>query len=867
MSQQIINVGATANDGTGDTLRLSQQKANQNFTELYGSKLDSVVGGTNVTIDNTDPLNPIISSTGGGGTQNLNEVLVEGNTTGGENISISSGDSIILDNGSLLRKGTIDAGYGGANGIAQICSVGYELKWEAGRLYVMGDGGTTIREVSHNFTTTPAATDDVAKGFIVGSRWILDDGDLYICTDNTSTAAVWVLQPNIPTKTSDLINDGDNGTSHFISLEDLPSTLTVYPTTVASGIGGYNKLVSSITDPDYNTTAVDVSTGAITGTDQLIAGLITDENQIIGNPGIFNITTIGNIRKTSGSGQAEFFFRVYKRDSGGTETLILQSNNTQQITSAIYAEFFTNGLWNDGIFVSTDRIVIKFYGTKVGGGSNPTYDFQFGGTSPVRSIIPVPLNVIPSGGSPLTREEFSYTSSQDFTLSGTPSFIYAVFVNGQELNSSQYSFVTTTLTIGDTLQSGDKINILYTPTSSGFLEYYTKAEIDAFDYKQNTVEFVEVNELTDLPSAVSGVITLTGGYTYLFLKHIDLGGSRLVCGQDTVIVGWSSENCSISSTGLSGATALVTSVYSLPIRNISLTHALVFDLQGDGTTTALDWFGVNLLNCASGGTIKDYTNFVFGDGALLNSGGFIFDGTIGTIAFSNCLFDTASTKTAITVLSTCNVSRRLRIIYSSFVTLSGETGVDFSSSATVGDEKYILDTCNFSGGGTYTSGLTHTSNKALFANCVGITNTSTRGLLYMINNSTDTTIGSPNVNVWVKAAGTTTSGSLSKFTMPSNNRLTYTGAFSQSFMVHVNASVRSAGTNIVISIGIAKNGTILSESEMTLRTTTSNIEYPGSTLAVVDMISTDYIELFVKTTTSTDVRVSDFNMNIVKIPV
>lgn len=448
--------------------------------DIPTSYIESVVAGTNITINDADPLNPIISSTGGGGSQTLADTLILGSTTDGENISISSGDSIILDNGSLLRKGTIDAGYGGANGIAQICSVGYELKWEAGRLYVMGDGGVTIREVSHNFTTTPTFYDDITKGFVIGSRWLLDDGTLYICTDATDDTAVWELQPNIPTKTSDLINDGDNGTSHFISLEDLPSTLTVYPTTVASGIGGYNKLVSSITDPDYNTTAVNVSTGAITGTDQLIAGLITDENQIIGNPGIFNMTTLGNIRKTSGSGQAEFFFRVYKRDSGGTETLILQSNNTQQITSAIYAEFFANGLWNDGIFVSTDRIVIKFYGTKVGSGSSPTYDFQFGGSNPVRSVIPVPLNVIPSGGSPLTREEFSYTSSQDFTLSGTPSFIYAVFVNGQELNSSQYSFVTTTLTIDDALQSGDKINILYTPTSSGFLEYYTKAEIDGF---------------------------------------------------------------------------------------------------------------------------------------------------------------------------------------------------------------------------------------------------------------------------------------------------------------------------------------------------------------------------------------------------
>jgi len=305
----------------------------------------------------------------------------------------------------------------------------------------------------------------------------------------------------------------------------------------------------------------------------------------------------------------------------------------------------------------------------------------------------------------------------------------------------------------------------------------------------------------------------------------------------------------------------------LPIRNISFTHDLVFDLQGDGTTTALDWFGVNLLNCASGGTISNYTNFVAGDSALLNSGGFIFDGTIGTIAFSNCLFDTASTKTAITVLSTCTVSRRLRIIYSSFVTLSGETGVNFSSSATVGDEKYILDTVNFSGGGTYISGVDNTSNKALFANCVGITNTSTRGFMYMVNNTTDTTIGMPNVNVWVKAAGTTTANANNSKYTHTSNRLTYTGSFSTSFQVSVNCNVRSGSPSQVISVGVAKNGTILAESEMTIRTDISNQEYPGSTAAQVDLTTNDYIEIFVKNTSTSSLRIADLNVSITKIPV
>ena len=39
MAQQILNVGATANDGTGDTLREAMIKTNENFDELYASPL------------------------------------------------------------------------------------------------------------------------------------------------------------------------------------------------------------------------------------------------------------------------------------------------------------------------------------------------------------------------------------------------------------------------------------------------------------------------------------------------------------------------------------------------------------------------------------------------------------------------------------------------------------------------------------------------------------------------------------------------------------------------------------------------------------------------------------------------------------
>ena len=42
MSQQFINIGGSPNDGTGDSIRVSFTKTNDNFTELY-SKIRSTV--------------------------------------------------------------------------------------------------------------------------------------------------------------------------------------------------------------------------------------------------------------------------------------------------------------------------------------------------------------------------------------------------------------------------------------------------------------------------------------------------------------------------------------------------------------------------------------------------------------------------------------------------------------------------------------------------------------------------------------------------------------------------------------------------------------------------------------------------------
>ena len=43
MGKQIINIGASANDNTGDDLRSGGDKINDNFTELYNFDDDSII--------------------------------------------------------------------------------------------------------------------------------------------------------------------------------------------------------------------------------------------------------------------------------------------------------------------------------------------------------------------------------------------------------------------------------------------------------------------------------------------------------------------------------------------------------------------------------------------------------------------------------------------------------------------------------------------------------------------------------------------------------------------------------------------------------------------------------------------------------
>jgi hypothetical protein len=282
------------------------------------------------------------------------------------------------------------------------------------------------------------------------------------------------------------------------TLADLPSNLVLFPTDAPSDIAGYYKMVQTISDPDYPEPAVEISTGSITTTNQLIARLATSPGVLSGNPGIINITTIGNIKRTAGSGLADFYFKVFHRDGAGVETLIATSNNTTPVATSTFEQFSAIALLNNGDFAVDDRIVIYYYANRIPSGSNPTYSFQFGGASPVRTYFPVPaanlLNV------PLVDQVTEY-------LDGTDTHV--VMIENGKVKS-----VAPTIQIDSVLISaGD-----WVPDSGIYKYTYSDAQI-------TDTKVVEIIPANDAYSVVQGieVLPLTesfNGYVEFYCNNL-----------------------------------------------------------------------------------------------------------------------------------------------------------------------------------------------------------------------------------------------------------------------------------------------------------------------------------------------------------
>lgn len=157
--------------------------------------------------------------------------------------------------------------------------------------------------------------------------------------------------------------------------------------------------------------------------------------------------------------------------------------------------------------------------------------------------------------------------------------------------------------------------------------------------------------------------------------------------------------------------------------------------------------------------------------------------------------------------------------------------------------------------------MPYTDNKALFVNCKGVSNSNEISTYYMNGNATVTDIVT--TDVAVKIAGTTTSGSITQKFTNTNNRATYTGALSKTFLVSAVSSVTSVSSNDQIGYYVAKNGIVVSASEIYVTTNANSRAESVSIQGVVELTTNDYIEIWIENKTDTsDVTVTELNVII-----
>ena len=326
---------------------------------------------------------------------------------------------LILDDGYAFIVGTDEETrfyHNGSNTILKHMAYGdntFNMMWRDSDRLVMGENGIDITG-SLTINGNELVTDSDVLVLIDGTVTTQYVEDLNISAGSVSyDNATGLLATNVQAALDEL-------QLNKLDVNSLTSSIVFYPTTAASDLTGANRLVTSLQDPDFDSVAVDVNTGIIDSDQTFIAMVASDKGVLEGSTGVINIHTIGEIKRhvDDGTGQARFYFEVYKIDSDDNEYLIGTSSTTGIVggDGDIYEEFYADALIESTPFTSSDRVAMKYYGISVS--SNLTsFDFKFGGTQPIRSTFPVAVNVIPKEISQASEVVVS-TSNFSGTLSG-----------------------------------------------------------------------------------------------------------------------------------------------------------------------------------------------------------------------------------------------------------------------------------------------------------------------------------------------------------------------------------------------------------------------------------------------------------------
>lgn len=369
--------------------------------------------------------------------------------------------------------------------------------------------------------------------------------------------------------------------------------------------------------------------------------------------------------------------------------------------------------------------------------------------------------------------------------------------------------------------------------------------------------YVLVQSVSDLPTPVSGVITLAAGTTYeingtIYLtSKINLNGCYLV--------GMDANNDKIIYTPGSGE--LFTGTKGGTVKTLTLaaitTGAKLFNLDLAATENLV--FRDNVVaSCKDVGLVKGgYIVFFSVVNYSGNTNGITYQ-DVSNLLLDNTAWFPTNYNTFEKLVGSFSMIEKLGG-FSNAVSTNSAVGLDVSGVTSISDAATMRNTAMM-GSGTRVNG---SFSGKWEVECPGITTEKddvATGNIYLTS-ATSTSFSA--INTPTKALCTTTAVGLFRVSSPTNNRLVYDGIKTRRFAVTASMSVTAQSANKNFSFYIYKNGVKLPESEQAMRLSTG-VDKGSLTISCTVQLSTnDYIEVWAANTSdASSMTVETLNLTI-----
>ena len=389
MTKQTINIGSSANDGTGDPLRTAFTKINENFSELYGGDSDAstvlehdsspkLAGNldTNNNSITTDVTNGNVTLTANGtGSIVLNGLKVKGTTL------FSDDSSAISINESLIVDGTASVSGALSSATSLALATGATVTGIADEDDMSSDSATllatqqsikkyvddTVTAQDLDFTTDDSTAmnidlDSETLHFAGGNgistsassntvTFAVDTGTVVTLTDSQTLTNKVLTSPtiNAATMTGTVtienlsFNDTDISTSSNANLTLNPGGTGTIELAAATNVTGNMDVTGTLTTDDITTAGTQTITGTL-----IVDGVTIKDNKITTNASNSVLEIAAN---SSGTVDVQNAMTTIGQTITGTESITGQLNidNLRADGNTISA---TNS--NGGITISPD---------------------------------------------------------------------------------------------------------------------------------------------------------------------------------------------------------------------------------------------------------------------------------------------------------------------------------------------------------------------------------------------------------------------------------------------------------------------------------------------------------------------------------